>query len=273
MRRDPLDSAVDAVTHPSCVAHRLRRGRPVPSRRLDPRAVWLLVLAGTLALAVPQGATGAGTGPRDLRDGHGIHVESVEPISARQVGVRVRTDALQHPVDVRILLPDDYDASPKRRFPVLYLFHGTSGRASDWVNFGNAEETTAGLPMIVVMPDAGFNGDGGGWLANWFNGGAGGQPVWETFHVEQISPWTDAHLGTHPALSGRAVAGLSEGRFRALRYGGGPPGLFPAVASFSGGCVDGRDPRAVADATTSIQYTTAALSGVADPDAIFGPRA
>ena len=56
---------------------------------------------------------------------------------------------------------------------VLYVSHGTSGRASDWVNFGNAEETTADLPLIVVMPDARFDGDGGGWFAN-LNGGAGG---------------------------------------------------------------------------------------------------
>jgi S-formylglutathione hydrolase FrmB len=35
------------------------------------------------------------------------------------------------------------------------------------------------------MPDAGFDGDGGGWFANWFNGGAFGPPMWETFHVEQ----------------------------------------------------------------------------------------
>jgi hypothetical protein len=37
------------------------------------------------------------------------------------------------------------------------------------------------------MPDAGFDGDG--WFANWFNGGAGGQPMWETFHAEQAIPW------------------------------------------------------------------------------------
>ena len=77
---------------------------------------------------------------------------------------------------------------------MLYLFHGTSGRASDWVMSGNAVETTADLPVIVVMPDAGFDGDGGGWFANWFNGGPGGQPMWETFHVEQVIPWVDANL-------------------------------------------------------------------------------
>jgi S-formylglutathione hydrolase FrmB len=127
--------------------------------------------------------------------------------------------------------------------------------------------------MIVVMPDAGFNGDGGGWFANWFNGGAGGQPMWETFHVDQVIPWIDANLRTNRARTGRAVAGLSQGGFGALSYAARHPDMFTSVASFSGGCVIDRDPRAIATATSIIQYTTAALSGVADPDAIFGPRA
>ena len=86
--------------------------------------------------------------------------------------MQVSTAALQHPVDVRILLPDGYGDEPQRRYPVLYLYHGTIGRPSDWINFGNAEQTTAGLPLIVVLPDAGFDGDGGGWFTNWYNGGA-----------------------------------------------------------------------------------------------------
>ena len=209
-------------------------------------------------------ALGAARRPLDLRSGHGLRIESVETIDARQLAVRVSTDALQQPVDLRILLPHDYE-STKRRYPVLYLFHGTSGRASDWVTSGNAVETTADLPVIVVMPDAGFDGDGGGWFANWFNGGAGGQPMWETFHVEQVIPWVDANLRTISERSGRAIAGLSQGGFGALSYAAHHPDLFTSVASFSGGCVIDRDPQAIATSTAIIQYTTTALSGIADP--------
>ena len=208
-----------------------------------------------------------------LHDGHGIHVETVEQIDARQLAVHVSTDALQHPVDVRILLPARYDATPGRRYPVLYLFHGTSGRASDWVTLGDAVATTATLPLIVVMPDAGFDGDGGGWFANWFNGGAGGQPMWETFHVEQVIPWIDDNLRTRTDARGRAIAGLSQGGFGALSYAARHPELFTSVASFSGACVIDRDPQAITLSTAIIQFTTQALDGVADPDAIFGPRA
>jgi S-formylglutathione hydrolase FrmB len=233
-------------------------------RRWASCAVWLAVLW--------IGPAAALEGPR-FADGYGIHVESQEQLDARQFAVRVSTGALQHPVDVRLLLPADYAASPERDYPVLYLFHGTSGRASDWVNAGDAVATTAGLPLIVVMPDAGFDGDGGGWFANWFNGGAYGQPLWETYHIEQLIPWIDANLHTIPHRDGRAVAGLSQGGFGSLSYAARHPDLFTAVAAFSGGCEIDRDAEAIGTSTTIIQYTTTVLSGVADPDAIFGPRA
>ena len=97
--------------------------------------------------------------------------------------------------------------------------------------------------------------------------------MWETFHVEQLIPWVDDNLRTVAERSGRAVAGLSQGGFGALSYAARHPDLFTSVASFSGGCVIDRDPQAIAISTTIIQYTTTALSGVDDPDAIFGPRA
>ena len=85
------------------------------------------------------------------------------------------------------------------------------------------------------MPDAGFDGDGGGWFTDWFNGGAGGHPMWETFHVAQLIPWIDENLRTLPRRDGRAIAGLSQGGFGALSYAARHPDLFTSVASFSGG--------------------------------------
>jgi S-formylglutathione hydrolase FrmB len=228
------------------------------------------LLAALTVLAT--GAAIAGADPAALGDGHGIHVAAMRQLDARQLDVQVSTAALQHPVDVRILLPDRYGDDPQRRYPVLYLFHGTSGRPSDWINFGNAEQTTAGLPLIVVLPDAGFDGDGGGWFTNWYNGGAGGQPMWETFHIDQIVPWIDANLRTISRREGRAIAGLSQGGFGSLSYAARHPDLFTSVAAFSGGCEIDRDPEAMSIATGIIQYTASALDGV-DPDAMFGPRA
>jgi len=227
----------------------------------------------TRLLALLLSLTLAGPAAAQLVDGHGIHVESVTALDARQLDAVVSTDALHRPVHVRILLPTEYDARPRRRYPVLYLFHGTSGRASDWVNAGNAVATTEGLPLIVVMPDAGFDGDGGGWFSDWWNGGAGGQPMWETFHVAQVIPWIDDNLRTIAERRGRAVAGLSQGGFGAASYAARHPDTFTSVASFSGGVVIGRDEQAISVSTAIIQFTVTALSGFADPDAVFGSRA
>jgi S-formylglutathione hydrolase FrmB len=229
-------------------------------------------LALTALLLLLRPAPGAAAALAPFADSHGIHVESFQQVDARQLAIRVSTAALQHPVDVRVLLPAGYMDGPGRRYPVLYLFHGTSGRSSDWIVTGNAVQTTADVPLIVVLPDAGFNGDGGGWFADWFNGGAGGPPMWETFHVAQVVPWIDDNLRTVARRAGRAVAGLSQGGFGALSYAARHPDLFTSVASFSGGCVIDRDPQAIDVSTAIIQYTTGTLSG-ADPDAVFGPRA
>src|SRR5256885_11041218 len=151
-------------------------------------------------------------------DAGGIHIESVTRITPRQYNVSVSTAALGRAVDVRILLPDDYETS-STTLPVLYLFHGTSGRASDWVNAGDAENATAGLPLIVVMPDAGFDGNGGGWFTNWVDTGTAlGPSQWETFHVDQLIPWVDANLRTKATREGRAIAGLSQGGFGSTVY-------------------------------------------------------
>ncbi|MEY2447500.1 MAG: hypothetical protein QOH79_976, partial [Acidimicrobiaceae bacterium] len=139
-------------------------------------------------------------------DAAGIHVESVTQLDPRQFSVSVSSPALGRAVDVRILVPDDYAQHRRRRLPVLYLFHGTSGRASDWVDTGDAEAATEGLPMIVVMPDAGFDGNGGGWFTNWVNTTTAlGPSQWETFHVGQLIPWVDANLRTIATREGRGI--------------------------------------------------------------------
>jgi S-formylglutathione hydrolase FrmB len=197
---------------------------------------------------------------------------SVASLGSRQVNVSVLSPALGRPVDVRILLPDGYADDPGARLPVLYLFHGTSGRASDWVKAGEAEQATAGLPLIVVMPDAGFDGNGGGWFTNWVDTTTKlGPSQWETFHVDQLIPWVDANLRTIAAREGRAVAGLSQGGFGSTTYPARHPDLFISAASFSGAPDIDYNPLVAAGATAVIQATAVGLDGV-DRNAMFGPR-
>ena len=85
----------------------------------------------------------------------------------------------------------------QRRYPVLYLFHGTSGRASGLGELrerrGNHRRAADDRRHARRRASTATAAAGS---PNWFNGGAGGQPMWETFHVEQVIPWIDANLRT-----------------------------------------------------------------------------
>src|SRR5689334_20438519 len=87
----------------------------------------LLTATFIAALGLAPGAAGL-----RLRAGHDLRALFQRGLDARLVAVSVHSPALVHPADVRILLPAGYAEHPHRRYPVLYLIHGTLGRASDW---------------------------------------------------------------------------------------------------------------------------------------------
>lgn len=160
----------------------------------------------------------------------GLQVVGSARLSPRLTEFVLASGALRGPSRVRVLLPAGYAQSPERRFPVLYLMHGGFGRASDWTERGDAEQITAGAPLIVVMPGCG----NGGWCTDWHNGGRGGPPMWETFHIRQLIPWVDASYRSISGRAGRAIAGTSTGGFCAMSYAARHPDLFVWAGSFSG---------------------------------------
>jgi S-formylglutathione hydrolase FrmB len=247
------------------------------SRRLSRITVSVVVAVAALAsgvLASSYAGVGATTASSRVtfRDSARIHVVSTDRLDDRQYAVRVLSPALGRPVDVRVLLPRGYDPSSSKRYPVLYLFHGTSGRASDWVQAGEAEATTERLPVITVMPDAGFDGNGGSWFTDWVDTTTQlGPSRWETFHIKHVIPWIDANLRTVRSRYGRAVAGLSQGGFGSMTYAARHPDLFCSVASFSGAPEIARDPDVAVGATAVIYATAYGLDGV-QPEAMFGSR-
>jgi S-formylglutathione hydrolase FrmB len=220
-------------------------------------AVVAALVAAVLAAApAPAGAAGAGD----------ITVASSTRLSPRLTELSLETPALAEPALVRVLLPAGYDPKASRRYPVLYLLHGSFDTAKSWTDKGDAERITKGVPLIVVMPAMAGKGDAGGWGANWRNGGAGGPPQWDTFHVSQLIPWVDANYRTVAGRRGRAVAGLSMGGFSAMSQAARHPDVFAAAASFSG-AVDSNN----AGVQAVVELETLADGGA--PGAIWGPRA
>ena len=119
--------------------------RSMKARRLR------LSLLAPICVACAVAPAAASAAPA-VTDGHGLQVLSVSVLDKRLLDVTVSSATLPGPAHVRILLPANYE-STTRRFPVFYLLHGTSGGAADWTVKGEAEQATAGLPVIVVMPD------------------------------------------------------------------------------------------------------------------------
>jgi S-formylglutathione hydrolase FrmB len=233
---------------------------------------FIAAVATIAALAGVSAAPASAASPVvDFHDGSGIHVLGSQALDSRLLALTVTTPAIASPLNVRVLLPADYASHPHARYPVLYLLHGTSGRASDWTTAGDAEQTTAGDELIVVMPDIAINGNGGGWCTNWWNNGARGQPEWETFHIDELVPWIDANLRTVRSRSGRAIAGLSQGGFCSISYAARHPDLFGTALSYSGAPDIAYDAQAQALVTPVINATETGLDGV-PPNSMFGPR-
>jgi S-formylglutathione hydrolase FrmB len=179
------------------------------------------VAAALLAAAAPP-AAGAAASP--------IRVLEAQRLDPRLEELTLATPALPAPTKVRVLLPDGYDAAAGRRYPVLYLLHGASGNHADWTTKGDARAATAGLDLIVVMPDGGR----GGWYTDWLRAGTRGRPRWETYHVGQLIPFIDARYRTVAARAGRAIAGLSMGGFGTMSYAARHPDVFAAASAWSG---------------------------------------
>jgi S-formylglutathione hydrolase FrmB len=220
------------------------------------------IFAATVCLAA---AAAAPASAASLRSGHGLTLVSVKRVDPRLRALVVRTAALPAPMNVWILLPSGYASHPHKRYPVLYLLHGTSGTASDWVLQGDAEKVIGNRQLITVMPDIAIDDGGGGWCSNWPDGAQ----RWETFHIDQVLPWVDANLRTIPTRGDRAIAGLSQGGFCSLSYAARHPDLFGIALGYSGAPDIAYDAAARVGAQGIINATEIALDHVA-PNTFFG---
>ena len=177
-----------------------------------------------MAALVSAVAALAGTAPAASAD-HGITLLASQRLDSRLLDLTLSTPAL-----VRVLLPARYRKQKPRRYPVLYLLHGSFDDYRSWTDKGAVESITGHRKLIVVMPDGGQ----GGWYTNWVNRGQGGPPEWETFHIRQLIPWIDDRYRADRSRGARGIAGLSMGGFGAMTYAARHPDLFSWAGSFSG---------------------------------------
>jgi enterochelin esterase-like enzyme len=130
---------------------------------------------------------------------------------------------------VSVYLPPGYDKDARRRYPVLYLFHGAGETELSWVNSGKANlildnllANKKMLPAIVVMPYTGPAADararpGRNPAAPPLGGspvpgtGPNGPGLSQQFVLDELIAWTQANFRILPGRENHALAGFSAG--------------------------------------------------------------
>lgn len=137
-----------------------------------------------------------------------------------------------------VYVPPQYDTEPTRKFPVLYLRHGSGDNEANWSEDGRAGVILENLlaqgkavPMLIVMP----NGDTDGTWA----GGSGPEAmkVLGQELMSDIMPLIEQKYRTLPGRENRAITGLSMGGGQAFTIGLRNLKEFAWVGEFSSGLV------------------------------------
>ena len=134
-----------------------------------------------------------------------------------------------------VYTPPGYAQERDRRYPVLYLLHGSNDRPQGWVDIGSINYIADNLiaekkaePMIIVLP-----------VAHALPIGSRGTPgrnnavVFEEYLLKDVIPAVEAKYRVAPGRQNRAIAGLSMGGDITLRVFSNHVDLFSAAGMFS----------------------------------------
>ena len=138
-----------------------------------------------------------------------------------------------------VYLPPSYRdaATPERRYPTLYLLHGSPGSEYDWVRGGKAVSSADTLigygeipELIMIFPDGnGRSGETSEW-GNSFDQ----KQLMEDFVALDLVRFIDKKYRTIPTPGYRAIGGFSMGGFGAMNIAVHHPAIFGSVISLAG---------------------------------------
>jgi diacylglycerol O-acyltransferase/trehalose O-mycolyltransferase len=206
-------------------------------------AAVLTVGAGTAAMAGPAAVrTGAATTtaartsaattaaatttfPGVAADGADVIAE--DQVNSTTLNLTIDSPAANADIQVQLLLPSGWTSgATTQTWPVLYLLHGCCDAFDGWTENTNVQQQTASAPVIIALPDGGPVG----FYSNWLNNGAEGEN-YETFTATELPQILKS--GFH-ASNVAAIGGVSTGGGAALFIAAHNPGVYKAVASYSG---------------------------------------
>ena len=137
------------------------------------------------------------------------------------------------PMYAHVFLPPCY--SSQRKYPVLYLIHGTAVEFGGWVADGmprlaEIRMSLGTLPhFIIVMPSADMRAGPAGRFA-WSNGG---KNSYGEYVVNELLPFIDGKYSTLATREGRAIGGISRGGYWSIQVALSNPDKFGALGAHS----------------------------------------
>lgn len=153
------------------------------------------------------------------------------PAAEMRLSQAFESAALGRALAYSIYLPPS--SAEGRRYPVVYLLHGTGDSERSYPKAGRVEATMDALiaraevaPMIVVMPDGKRS-----WYVN--SAEVGGAGDYETAIARDLIAHVDATYPARAEPQARFITGHSMGGFGALRLAFKFPRKFAAVAAMS----------------------------------------
>jgi enterochelin esterase family protein len=165
--------------------------------------------------------------------------DELQPVAHGALSIRLyHSTPLNKPRKLYVYTPPQYDTQPTRKFPVLYLRHGSGDTEENWSDTGRAGVILDNLiahgkaaPMIIVMP----NGDTDG---SWAGGSSPeGIKLLEQELLTDIMPMIERTYRVASGRENRAITGLSMGGGQAFTIGLRHIDLFAWVGEFSSGLV------------------------------------
>ncbi|GAC1616529.1 MAG: hypothetical protein NVS4B7_08980 [Ktedonobacteraceae bacterium] len=138
-----------------------------------------------------------------------------------------------------VYLPPSYNTpqGQSRRYPTLYLLHGSPGANHDWFTAGKADQSADTLialgkipELILILPD----GNGQEATPSEWGNSFDQQQLIETYVVVDLVKYVDQNYRTVAQPAYRSIGGLSMGGFGAMNIAVHHPNVFGTVISLGG---------------------------------------
>lgn len=141
---------------------------------------------------------------------------------------------------VVVYTPPGYEKEKNKKYPVLYLLHGTTDTEETWTKVGRAHVILDNLiaqgkaqPMIIIMPYGRAYptiSKSSGSLRNWEN-----LQEFKKDFMDNLLPFVEQNYRVKKGKDHRAIAGFSGGGGETLYLGLNDPNLFGWVCGFAPG--------------------------------------